>query len=167
MSFTFPGYFLKYLFSGLEESTVSKQNSFYPDLFFLELLLVPPCRSGVVIVIHFNILQTRGANQCGGYLSVRQVSSHKSTGEPDVHERSDGEHAGRDEGLWDHPETAGSHRRRENSRGGGRFRKKAYVMYMINIYSNNNFSRPGSSDCQVTFATLSTSDSTHFCPVSS
>lgn len=38
------GYFLKYLFSGLEESTVSKQNSFYPDLFFLELLLVPPCR---------------------------------------------------------------------------------------------------------------------------
>ncbi|XP_047441523.1 DNA-directed RNA polymerase I subunit RPA1 isoform X2 [Mugil cephalus] len=40
------GFFLKCLFSGLEESVASKdgENGFYPDLFFLELLVVPPCR---------------------------------------------------------------------------------------------------------------------------
>uniref|UniRef100_I3KFX5 DNA-directed RNA polymerase subunit n=1 Tax=Oreochromis niloticus TaxID=8128 RepID=I3KFX5_ORENI len=40
------GFFLKCLFSGLEESMWSKEggSSFYPDLFFLELLVVPPCR---------------------------------------------------------------------------------------------------------------------------
>uniref|UniRef100_A0A4W6FWZ2 DNA-directed RNA polymerase subunit n=1 Tax=Lates calcarifer TaxID=8187 RepID=A0A4W6FWZ2_LATCA len=42
----FPGFFLKCLFSGLEEDTASKdgERGFYPDLFFLELLVVPPCR---------------------------------------------------------------------------------------------------------------------------
>uniref|UniRef100_A0A7N9AWF3 DNA-directed RNA polymerase subunit n=1 Tax=Mastacembelus armatus TaxID=205130 RepID=A0A7N9AWF3_9TELE len=35
------GFFLKYLFSGLEEGI---ENGFYSDLFFLELLVVPPCR---------------------------------------------------------------------------------------------------------------------------
>uniref|UniRef100_A0A8D3AUC3 DNA-directed RNA polymerase subunit n=1 Tax=Scophthalmus maximus TaxID=52904 RepID=A0A8D3AUC3_SCOMX len=39
-----PGFFLKCLFSGLEESTMSKEKCSYPDLFFLELLVVPPCR---------------------------------------------------------------------------------------------------------------------------
>ncbi|XP_070692657.1 DNA-directed RNA polymerase I subunit RPA1 [Pempheris klunzingeri] len=40
------GFFLKCLFSGLEEGTVSKEGErgFYPDLFFLELMVVPPCR---------------------------------------------------------------------------------------------------------------------------
>ncbi|GLD62726.1 DNA-directed RNA polymerase I subunit RPA1, partial [Lates japonicus] len=40
------GFFLKCLFSGLEEDTASKdgERGFYPDLFFLELLVVPPCR---------------------------------------------------------------------------------------------------------------------------
>uniref|UniRef100_A0A3B4EPZ8 DNA-directed RNA polymerase subunit n=1 Tax=Pundamilia nyererei TaxID=303518 RepID=A0A3B4EPZ8_9CICH len=40
------GFFLKCLFSGLEECMWSKEggSSFYPDLFFLELLVVPPCR---------------------------------------------------------------------------------------------------------------------------
>uniref|UniRef100_A0A3P8TDS0 DNA-directed RNA polymerase subunit n=1 Tax=Amphiprion percula TaxID=161767 RepID=A0A3P8TDS0_AMPPE len=40
------GFFLKRLFSGLEESTGSKKGDkgFCPDLFFLELLLVTPCR---------------------------------------------------------------------------------------------------------------------------
>ncbi|KAM4586026.1 LOW QUALITY PROTEIN: DNA-directed RNA polymerase I subunit RPA1 [Fundulus diaphanus] len=39
------GFFLKHLFPGLEESTGSEgQKGFYPDLFFLELLAVPPCR---------------------------------------------------------------------------------------------------------------------------
>lgn len=39
------GFFLKVLFPGLEESTGSQgQKGFYPDLFFLELLVVPPCR---------------------------------------------------------------------------------------------------------------------------
>ncbi|XP_047209897.1 DNA-directed RNA polymerase I subunit RPA1 [Girardinichthys multiradiatus] len=39
------GFFLKSLFPGLEESTGSEeQKDFYPDLFFLELLVVPPCR---------------------------------------------------------------------------------------------------------------------------
>ncbi|XP_038157379.1 DNA-directed RNA polymerase I subunit RPA1 [Cyprinodon tularosa] len=39
------GFFLKFLFPGLEESTGSEgQKGFYPDLFFLELLVVPPCR---------------------------------------------------------------------------------------------------------------------------
>uniref|UniRef100_A0A673C941 DNA-directed RNA polymerase subunit n=1 Tax=Sphaeramia orbicularis TaxID=375764 RepID=A0A673C941_9TELE len=40
------GYFLKHLFSGMEESSVSKEGDkgFYPELFFLELLVVPPCR---------------------------------------------------------------------------------------------------------------------------
>uniref|UniRef100_A0A3P9N1Q4 DNA-directed RNA polymerase subunit n=1 Tax=Poecilia reticulata TaxID=8081 RepID=A0A3P9N1Q4_POERE len=39
------GFFLKFLFPGLEESSGSEgQKSFYPDLFFLELLVVPPCR---------------------------------------------------------------------------------------------------------------------------
>ncbi|AWP12514.1 DNA-directed RNA polymerase [Scophthalmus maximus] len=38
------GFFLKCLFSGLEESTMSKEKCSYPDLFFLELLVVPPCR---------------------------------------------------------------------------------------------------------------------------
>uniref|UniRef100_A0A8C4FFB7 DNA-directed RNA polymerase subunit n=1 Tax=Dicentrarchus labrax TaxID=13489 RepID=A0A8C4FFB7_DICLA len=39
-------FFLKFLFSGLEEGAVSKEGDkvFYPDLFFLELLVVPPCR---------------------------------------------------------------------------------------------------------------------------
>lgn len=36
-------FFLKHLFSGLEEGT-AKQKAFHPDLFFLELLVVPPCR---------------------------------------------------------------------------------------------------------------------------
>lgn len=41
-----PGFFLKCLFSGLEEGPVSLEGekNFYPDLFFLELLVVPPCR---------------------------------------------------------------------------------------------------------------------------
>uniref|UniRef100_A0A3B5M0Z1 DNA-directed RNA polymerase subunit n=1 Tax=Xiphophorus couchianus TaxID=32473 RepID=A0A3B5M0Z1_9TELE len=40
-----PGFFLKFLFPGLEESSGSEgQKGFYPDLFFLELLVVPPCR---------------------------------------------------------------------------------------------------------------------------
>ncbi|XP_037531337.1 DNA-directed RNA polymerase I subunit RPA1 [Nematolebias whitei] len=40
------GFFLKCLFPGLEETTESNegQKGFGPDLFFLELLLVPPCR---------------------------------------------------------------------------------------------------------------------------
>ncbi|XP_030595949.1 DNA-directed RNA polymerase I subunit RPA1 isoform X2 [Archocentrus centrarchus] len=40
------GFFLKCLFSGLEEGMGSKEGGrvFYPDLFFLELLVVPPCR---------------------------------------------------------------------------------------------------------------------------
>ncbi|KAL7395348.1 hypothetical protein ABVT39_014959 [Epinephelus coioides] len=40
------GFFLKCLFSGLEEGSVSKEGEkgFYPDLFFLDLLVVPPCR---------------------------------------------------------------------------------------------------------------------------
>ncbi|XP_022607475.1 DNA-directed RNA polymerase I subunit RPA1 isoform X1 [Seriola dumerili] len=40
------GFFLKCLFSGLEEATASKEGEkgFYPDLFFLELLVVPPSR---------------------------------------------------------------------------------------------------------------------------
>lgn len=40
------GFFLKCLFSGLEEGTATKEGekAFYPDLFFLELLVVPPCR---------------------------------------------------------------------------------------------------------------------------
>uniref|UniRef100_A0A3B4YLU2 DNA-directed RNA polymerase subunit n=1 Tax=Seriola lalandi dorsalis TaxID=1841481 RepID=A0A3B4YLU2_SERLL len=39
-------FFLKCLFSGLEEATASKEGEkgFYPDLFFLELLVVPPSR---------------------------------------------------------------------------------------------------------------------------
>uniref|UniRef100_A0A665TS73 DNA-directed RNA polymerase subunit n=1 Tax=Echeneis naucrates TaxID=173247 RepID=A0A665TS73_ECHNA len=41
-----PGFFLKCLFSGLDEVTASKEGErgFYPDLFFLELLVVPPSR---------------------------------------------------------------------------------------------------------------------------
>lgn len=44
-----PAIILKCLFSGLEAGTVSKQGEkgFYPDLFFLELLVVPPCRYSV------------------------------------------------------------------------------------------------------------------------
>ncbi|XP_069571829.1 DNA-directed RNA polymerase I subunit RPA1 [Brachyistius frenatus] len=40
------GFFLKCLFSGLEESSASQDRdaTFYSDLFFLELLVVPPCR---------------------------------------------------------------------------------------------------------------------------
>ncbi|XP_054453311.1 DNA-directed RNA polymerase I subunit RPA1 [Anoplopoma fimbria] len=40
------GFFLKCLFAGLEEGTISREGEggFYPDLFFLELLVVPPCR---------------------------------------------------------------------------------------------------------------------------
>ncbi|KAF1384376.1 hypothetical protein PFLUV_G00117690 [Perca fluviatilis] len=40
------GFFLKCLFSGLEQGTLSKEGEacFYPDLFFLDLLVVPPCR---------------------------------------------------------------------------------------------------------------------------
>ncbi|KAA8589146.1 hypothetical protein FQN60_010491, partial [Etheostoma spectabile] len=40
------GFFLKCLFSGLDEGTLSKEGEtcFYPDLFFLDLLVVPPCR---------------------------------------------------------------------------------------------------------------------------
>ncbi|KAM7000703.1 DNA-directed RNA polymerase I subunit RPA1 isoform 2-T2 [Tautogolabrus adspersus] len=40
------GFFLKCLFSGLEEGMVSQEGgqSCYTDLFFLELLVVPPCR---------------------------------------------------------------------------------------------------------------------------
>ncbi|KAM4555072.1 DNA-directed RNA polymerase I subunit RPA1 [Odontesthes bonariensis] len=40
------GFFLKCLFPGLDETTVSteREMGFYPDLFFLELLVVPPCR---------------------------------------------------------------------------------------------------------------------------
>uniref|UniRef100_A0A3Q1IV52 DNA-directed RNA polymerase subunit n=1 Tax=Anabas testudineus TaxID=64144 RepID=A0A3Q1IV52_ANATE len=40
------GVFLKCLFSGLEEVTTSQEGEkgFYPDLFFLEMLVVPPCR---------------------------------------------------------------------------------------------------------------------------
>uniref|UniRef100_A0A665T9M1 DNA-directed RNA polymerase subunit n=1 Tax=Echeneis naucrates TaxID=173247 RepID=A0A665T9M1_ECHNA len=40
------GFFLKCLFSGLDEVTASKEGErgFYPDLFFLELLVVPPSR---------------------------------------------------------------------------------------------------------------------------
>ncbi|XP_021439203.1 DNA-directed RNA polymerase I subunit RPA1 [Oncorhynchus mykiss] len=37
------GFFLKCLFSGLEELE-SSPSGFYPDLFFLELMVVPPCR---------------------------------------------------------------------------------------------------------------------------
>uniref|UniRef100_A0A4W5KQ13 DNA-directed RNA polymerase subunit n=1 Tax=Hucho hucho TaxID=62062 RepID=A0A4W5KQ13_9TELE len=37
------GFFLKCLFAGLEELE-SSPNGFYPDLFFLELMVVPPCR---------------------------------------------------------------------------------------------------------------------------
>lgn len=36
------GFFLKHLFSGVDFG--SEENGFNPDLFFLELLLVPPCR---------------------------------------------------------------------------------------------------------------------------
>ncbi|KAM3613299.1 uncharacterized protein V6R79_023616 [Siganus canaliculatus] len=36
-------FFLKCLFSGLEDGAEG-ENRFYPDLFFLELLVVPPCR---------------------------------------------------------------------------------------------------------------------------
>ncbi|KAK7895603.1 hypothetical protein WMY93_020928 [Mugilogobius chulae] len=36
------GFFLKHLFSGMDFE--SKENGFNPDLFFLEILLVPPCR---------------------------------------------------------------------------------------------------------------------------
>uniref|UniRef100_A0A665T8W7 DNA-directed RNA polymerase subunit n=1 Tax=Echeneis naucrates TaxID=173247 RepID=A0A665T8W7_ECHNA len=44
--FIYPGFFLKCLFSGLDEVTASKEGErgFYPDLFFLELLVVPPSR---------------------------------------------------------------------------------------------------------------------------
>ncbi|XP_074503841.1 DNA-directed RNA polymerase I subunit RPA1 [Sebastes fasciatus] len=40
------GFFLKCLFAGVVEGTRSKEgeNGLYPDLFFLELLVVPPCR---------------------------------------------------------------------------------------------------------------------------
>lgn len=40
------GFFLKCLFSGLEDGMRSKvgEGGFYPDLFFLELMVVPPCR---------------------------------------------------------------------------------------------------------------------------
>lgn len=40
------GFFLKCLFSGLEEGSglMEGEKVFYPDLFFLELLVVPPCR---------------------------------------------------------------------------------------------------------------------------
>nr|XP_057919722.1 DNA-directed RNA polymerase I subunit RPA1 [Doryrhamphus excisus] len=40
------GFFLKCLFSGLDDMSGSteKENGFSPDLFFLELLVVPPCR---------------------------------------------------------------------------------------------------------------------------
>ncbi|XP_029021337.1 DNA-directed RNA polymerase I subunit RPA1 isoform X2 [Betta splendens] len=40
------GFFLKSLFSGLEGAMTSqdRENSLHPDLFFLELLVVPPCR---------------------------------------------------------------------------------------------------------------------------
>ncbi|KAM9850131.1 DNA-directed RNA polymerase I subunit RPA1 [Aulostomus maculatus] len=40
------GFFLKCLFSGPEEGsgTTEEEKGFYPDLFFLELLVVPPCR---------------------------------------------------------------------------------------------------------------------------
>ncbi|KAM9741040.1 DNA-directed RNA polymerase I subunit RPA1 isoform 1-T1 [Menidia menidia] len=40
------GFFLKCLFPGLEETTGSaeKVKGYYPDLFFLELMVVPPCR---------------------------------------------------------------------------------------------------------------------------
>ncbi|XP_034545146.1 DNA-directed RNA polymerase I subunit RPA1 [Notolabrus celidotus] len=40
------GVFLKCLFPGLEGEVVSqdRENGFYPDVFFLELLAVPPCR---------------------------------------------------------------------------------------------------------------------------
>ncbi|KAM7417105.1 hypothetical protein PAMA_016965 [Pampus argenteus] len=40
------GFFLKCLFSGLEESSglTEEENVFYPDVFFLDLLVVPPCR---------------------------------------------------------------------------------------------------------------------------
>ncbi|KAM7388994.1 hypothetical protein PAMP_022994 [Pampus punctatissimus] len=40
------GFFLKCLFSGLEEGSglTEKENIFYPDVFFLDLLVVPPCR---------------------------------------------------------------------------------------------------------------------------
>ncbi|KAM6924020.1 DNA-directed RNA polymerase I subunit RPA1 [Xenentodon cancila] len=40
------GFFLKCLFPGLQESSRSTEGEggFYPDLFFLELLVVPPCR---------------------------------------------------------------------------------------------------------------------------
>uniref|UniRef100_UPI0037E9A883 DNA-directed RNA polymerase I subunit RPA1 n=1 Tax=Semicossyphus pulcher TaxID=241346 RepID=UPI0037E9A883 len=40
------GFFLKCLFSGLEEGMVSQEGEkgFYPDLFFLELMVVPPSR---------------------------------------------------------------------------------------------------------------------------
>ncbi|XP_035016584.1 DNA-directed RNA polymerase I subunit RPA1 [Hippoglossus stenolepis] len=40
------GFFLRCLFSGLEECEASAEGDkgFYPDLFFLELLVVPPCR---------------------------------------------------------------------------------------------------------------------------
>lgn len=42
----FSAFFLKCLFSGLDEGILSQQGvkGFYPDLFFLELLVVPPCR---------------------------------------------------------------------------------------------------------------------------
>ncbi|KAM6952648.1 DNA-directed RNA polymerase I subunit RPA1 isoform 2-T2 [Lycodopsis pacificus] len=40
------GFFLKCLFAGLEEGTMSSEGEegFYPDLFFLEMMVVPPCR---------------------------------------------------------------------------------------------------------------------------
>ncbi|XP_034038228.1 DNA-directed RNA polymerase I subunit RPA1 isoform X2 [Thalassophryne amazonica] len=40
------GFFLKCLFSGVETDSNSKwgESGFYPDLFFLDLLVVPPCR---------------------------------------------------------------------------------------------------------------------------
>uniref|UniRef100_A0A2I4CXF0 DNA-directed RNA polymerase subunit n=1 Tax=Austrofundulus limnaeus TaxID=52670 RepID=A0A2I4CXF0_AUSLI len=38
------GFFLKCLFPGMEETPGSEEKAFHPDLFFLELLVVPPCR---------------------------------------------------------------------------------------------------------------------------
>uniref|UniRef100_A0AAQ4QXE3 DNA-directed RNA polymerase subunit n=1 Tax=Gasterosteus aculeatus aculeatus TaxID=481459 RepID=A0AAQ4QXE3_GASAC len=38
------GFFLNCLFAGLGDRTMSREGGFYPDLFFLELLVVPPSR---------------------------------------------------------------------------------------------------------------------------
>ncbi|XP_068449232.1 DNA-directed RNA polymerase I subunit RPA1 [Clinocottus analis] len=40
------GFFLKCLFAGLEDGTLGRdgESGFHPDLFFLELMVVPPCR---------------------------------------------------------------------------------------------------------------------------